>query len=101
MEWGLCDGMGLESNSLMALELGERAKPRLAAVLVLELGVHSSFVFYSSQQFALKGKLLATTLNLKTLPTSCLLPICLISLDVIQSFRFWRLTASHFHLKFS
>ena len=29
--------MGLESNSLMALELGERAKPRLAAVLVLEL----------------------------------------------------------------
>ena len=35
-EWGACDGRGLESNSLMALELGERAKPRLAAVLELE-----------------------------------------------------------------
>ena len=36
-EWGACDGRGLESNSLMALELGERAKPALAAALILEL----------------------------------------------------------------
>ena len=50
---------------------------------------------YSSEQFALRRKLRATTFNPKTKATSCLLPICLISL--VQSLRFWRPTASHYY----
>ena len=70
----------------------KKQSPELAT---LWNGVHSSFVLYSSEQFALRRKLRATTFNPKTKATSCLLPICLISL--VQSLRFWRPTASHYY----